>query len=227
MNLLHALTDPGPLLGTVGLLGLLALVFAETGLLVGFFLPGDSLLFVAGLLATQPHGFAPLWVVLGLVPVAAFLGDQVGFTIGRRLGPSVLASRAARLMGPDAIAKAQQFFDTHGARTVFLARFVPVVRTLVPTMAGVAGMSRRTFITYNIAGAIAWGVGMPLIGAVLGGFDVVRLHIDLIVLGIVALSLVPAAAHLITARRTQPRHHVSTANITASTPASTTGSQRA
>ncbi len=130
-------------------------------------------------------------------------------------------------MGPDAIAKAQQFFDTHGARTVFLARFVPVVRTLVPTMAGVAGMSRRTFITYNIAGAIAWGVGMPLIGAVLGGFDVVRLHIDLIVLGIVALSLVPAAAHLITARRTQPRHHVSTANITASTPASTTGSQRA
>lgn len=201
MNLLHLLTDPGTLLGTAGLIGLLALVFAETGLLLGFFFPGDSLLFMAGLLAAQSHGFAPLWLVLLLTPLAAFAGDQTGFTIGRRLGPAVLRRSSVRWMGPGAIEKAQGFFDRYGARTIFLARFIPVVRTLAPTMAGVAGMHRRTFIAYNALGALVWGVGMPLLGALLGQIDVLRNHIDLIVIAIVLVSLLPVGIHLLTMRR--------------------------
>lgn len=201
MNLLHYLTDVGPLLGTVGVVGMVGLVFAETGLLIGFFLPGDSLLFMAGLLAAQTNGFAPLWLVCLLAPIAAFVGDQCGFTIGRRVGPAILRGRTVQRMGPGAVERAQRFFDVHGARTIFLARFVPIVRTLAPTMAGVAGMSRLTFTRWNVAGAVAWGIGMPLVGAALGGFAIVRDHIDIIVIGIVALSLIPVALHLLQARR--------------------------
>lgn len=184
-------TDPGTLITTFGLLGVLAIVFIETGLLVGFFLPGDSLLFTAGVLAAQLHPAVPLWLLLLTVPVAAIAGDQCGFFIGAKAGPAVLERPGARRLGPHHIARAQHYFDNHGTLTVFLARFLAVVRTLTPVLAGASGMRHRIFTTYSVAGSLAWGVGVPLLGYLLGGMAFVRDHIDLVLLVVVVVSMVP------------------------------------
>lgn len=122
--------------GRLGLLGVLGAVFVESGLLVGFFLPGDSLLFTAGVFAAQLQPFAPLWVPVIAIPVAAILGDQVGYLIGRRVGPAVFDSPSATRLGPKQLEQSRRFFDRYGPRTVLLARFVPVARTIAPVMAG-------------------------------------------------------------------------------------------
>lgn len=201
MNLIHALTDTAGLLGSVGLLGMALMVFAESGILAGFFLPGDSLLFMAGLLAVQQGGFAPLWLVCLTAVIAAILGDQMGYVLGRRFGPPIFARGSVRWMGPGALQRAEAFFERYGPRTIVIARFVPIVRTLAPVLAGTAGMRRSVFTRHNVIGAAAWGVGMVLLGAWLGGITLVRDHVDVIVVGIVALSLVPVASHLLAVRR--------------------------
>ncbi|WP_307786612.1 DedA family protein [Rhodococcus sp. KRD197] len=199
--------DPSTLVATFGLIGLLVALFVETGLLIGFFLPGDSLLFTAGVLVAQVDPFVPLWVILVSAPIAAVLGDQCGYMIGRAAGPAVFDRPGAKRLGPTQLARAQSFFDTYGARTVVLARFVPVVRTLAPVMAGASGMRYRTFLVYNIIGGIVWGAGVPTLGYLLGGIPFVRNHIEIILIGVVVLSILPIAVNYLRSRSkaTTPR----------------------
>jgi membrane-associated protein len=185
------LLNPDVLLSTFGLIGLLAAVVIETGLLVGFFLPGDSLLFTAGVIAAQAHPLIPLWVLMLTIPVAAITGDQCGYLIGRAAGPAVFDRPSAKRLGPVQLARAQSFFDRYGARTVLLARFVPVVRTITPVMAGASGMRYRTFTSYNVLGGMAWGLIVPLLGYFLGGIPFVRAHIESILIAVVAISVLP------------------------------------
>ena len=206
-------------LGPVALLVLMGLVFAETGLLVGFFLPGDSLLFAVGVLVAAGALAYPLWLVVLLAAVAAVLGDQVGYLLGRRFGPRVFSRSGSRVLDPRHAERAQAFFAQHGPKAVILARFVPVVRTFTPTVAGVGRMSRRRFTAYNVVGAVAWTTLMVLGGYFLGGVPLVADHIEVVSLVLVALSLVPAGLSWWRERRRaggEPTRRVPTA--TASTP---------
>jgi membrane protein DedA with SNARE-associated domain len=185
-----------PLMAVLGPLAVLLLsgaLFAETGLLAGFFLPGDSLLFAAGVLVAAGAIHVPVWLVALAAFAAAVAGDQVGYLLGRRFGPQVFKRRDSRWLSRNHILRAQRFFDRHGPRAVVLARFVPLVRTLTPAVAGAATMPRRRFTTYNVAGALVWTVGMLLAGYFLGGVPFVAAHIELIAVAVVAASLAPVA----------------------------------
>jgi membrane-associated protein len=191
--------DPDFLIKTFGLVGILAIVFVESALLVGFFLPGDALLFTAGLLSSAGR-LPALPVLLLTIPIAAVIGDQVGYMIGRKTGPAVFNRPGSRFFGHQQVEKAHAYFERYGPRTVVIARFVPIVRTLVPVMAGVAGMRYRTFVTYNVIGAVAWGVGVTTLGHYLGRVDFVRANIELIIVGVVLLSWIPIGIELTRAR---------------------------
>jgi membrane-associated protein len=193
--------SPEYLIG-LGLLALLLVVFVETGLLVGFFLPGDSLLFTAGLLVAEGTFDVPLWLVLVTVPLAAIVGDQVGYTIGRTAGPRVFNRPDSRFFQQEYVDKAYGYFERYGARTIVIARFVPIVRTFAPVVAGVSRMRRRVFTTFNVLGAILWGAGVPTLGYYLGRIAFVRDNVEAIILGIVALSVLPIAVEVLRARRT-------------------------
>jgi membrane-associated protein len=178
-----------------GLVVLGAIVFAESGLLAGFFLPGDSLLFFAGFLASEAGGEhlpALPWVALTCV-VAAILGDQVGYMIGTKLGPALFKRDESRFFHPQNVAKAEAFFAKHGSKTIILARFVPIVRTFVPTVAGASKMHYRTFVTYNVIGGILWGAGVTSLGYFLGEIEAVKNNIELAALAVVAVSVLPIA----------------------------------
>ena len=180
---------------------LLALViFLETGALV-FFLPGDSLLFTAGLLTVTGFITMPVIVLCVLVFLAAFVGDQVGFMIGRRAGPRIFTRPDSRLFRQEYVEKTNAFFVRYGGRAVILARFVPIVRTFAPVAAGVGAMRYRQFVGFNAIGAFAWGTGVTLLGAWLGQLAFVRANIELILVAIVAISVVPIAAQLLRAKR--------------------------
>lgn len=196
--------EPEFLIETFGMLGVLAVVFVESGLLVGFLLPGDSLLFTAGLLSANDV-LPDIWVLLLTIPLAAIAGDQVGYAIGRKSGPAVFSRPDSRFFRREYVEKAEAFFAEHGPRTIIIARFVPIVRTLAPVMAGVGRMPYRTFVTYNVIGGVAWGVGVTLLGYFLGQIQFVHDNIEPIILGIVALSLVPVAHELLRARRAGKR----------------------
>lgn len=189
----HSVTDVEHIVSSFGLIGIALVLFAETGLLIGFFLPGDSLLFVAGLFTGGDNPVFPLWQLLAVAVVFAVIGDQTGYQIGRWAGPPILRSRAARLIGEERIGKAQDFFATRGPHAVILARFVPVIRTIVPVLAGISGMERRRFVPYNIIGGVAWACIIPVAGYFLGGVDFIRAHVDLIIILLVALSVIPLA----------------------------------
>jgi membrane-associated protein len=191
--------SPDALVGA-GLLVLLAVVFVESGLLVGFFLPGDSLLFTAGLLINT-QDVLPLWLVLLTVPLAAIAGDQVGYAIGRSAGPRIFNRPDSRFFQQEYVDKAYAYFERYGARTIVLARFVPIVRTFAPVVAGVSRMRYRTFVTYNIVGGVLWGAGVVLLGYFLGGIAFVADNVEPIILGIVALSVLPIVLELLRARR--------------------------
>jgi membrane-associated protein len=192
--------DPEHLINTFGLIGIMVILFAETGLLVGFFLPGDSLLFTAGLLVAGGL-VAPLWVVLVLLPLAAVLGNLVGYWIGHRAGPAVFNRPDSRLFKAEYVERSRAFFDRNGARTIFLARFVPIVRTFATVMAGASRMDLRRYALYSVIGGIAWAAGVTLLGYWLGQVAVVRDHVELFILGIVAVSLIPVAVEFLRARR--------------------------
>ncbi|MFI8437155.1 DedA family protein [Streptomyces sp. NPDC079020] len=192
--------DPDYLLNTFGLPGLLLIVFAESGLLIGFFLPGDSLLFTTGLLVTTGDLKYPLWLVCTLVALAAIIGDQVGYLFGRKVGPSLFKRPDSRLFKQENVEKAHDFFEKYGPKSLVLARFVPIVRTFTPIIAGVSRMNYRSFITYNIIGGILWGVGVTLLGAMLGKIDFVHAHIELILILIVLISVVPIVIEFLRAR---------------------------
>lgn len=187
--------DPEKLIETFGMLGVLAIVFIESGLLVGFFLPGDSLLFTAGLLSST--GTLPdLWVLLVTIPIAAIAGDQVGYAIGRKAGPAIFNRPESRFFHRENVDRAQEFFDRHGPRTIILARFVPIIRTFAPVVAGVARMNYRTFLTYNIVGGVLWGVGVTTLGYFLGQVDFVKANIEFVLIAIVGVSLIPVFLEL-------------------------------
>lgn len=192
--------DPTHLINTFGLIGMMAILFAECGLLLGFFLPGDSLLFTAGLLVAGGL-VAPLWVLLVALPVAAVLGNLMGWWIGRTAGPAVFDRSDSRFFKARHVERARTFFDRNGARTVVLARFVPVVRTFATVMAGAARMDFRRFALYSVIGGIAWTVGVTLLGFSLGQVALVRNHVELFVLGVVVLSFVPIAIEGLRNRR--------------------------
>ncbi|MFF0555438.1 DedA family protein [Streptomyces sp. NPDC020472] len=201
--------DPDYLIQTFGLIGVLVIVFAESGLLIGFFLPGDSLLFTTGLLVTTNKLDTPLWLVCTLVVVAAVLGDQVGYLFGRKVGPSLFKRPDSKLFKQENVEKAHEFFEKHGPKSLILARFVPIVRTFTPIIAGVSRMNYRSFIIFNLIGGLLWGAGVTLLGSALGKVEFVHKHIELILVGIVLISVVPVVIELLRARsqskKTPPR----------------------
>jgi membrane-associated protein len=194
--------DPQHLISTFGLIGILAMVFAESGLLIGFFLPGDSLLFTTGLLvADGTYLHQPLWLICLLVSVAAVLGDQFGYLFGRRFGPALFRRPDSKLFKQENLTRARSFFDRYGARSIVLARFVPIVRTFTPIVAGASHMHYRTFLIYNVIGGSLWACGVTTLGYFLGQVAFVRSNIELILIGIVVVSVVPVAVEVLRARR--------------------------
>jgi membrane-associated protein len=195
-----------------------AIIFAESGLFFGFFLPGDSLLFLAGFMTSSGadkftsvgqsgealravyDGMPHLFVLLPLFFVAAVLGDQVGYVFGRKVGPALFTREDSRLFKQSHVTKAHDFLEKYGPKTILLARFVPIVRTFAPIVAGVGNMRYRTFITYNLIGGFLWAVGVTSLGAALGNVSVVRDHIEIAIIGIVALSILPMAIELYRSR---------------------------
>ena len=185
-----------------GVLGILAIVFAESGLLIGFFLPGDSLLFTAGFLAQVDILKINIHLLVVLLFVAAVLGDSVGYTFGRRVGRKLFTRPNSRLFKQENIQKAEAFYEKHGGKTIIIARFVPVVRTFAPVVAGVGQMRYRTFLAYNLIGGLLWAGGITYLGYFLGaGFTNLGLDIDHVILPVVAviilLSISPAIIHLL------------------------------
>jgi membrane-associated protein len=202
--------DPQRLIEAVGLLGIFAIVFAESGLLIGFFLPGDSLLFTAGFLASAPDSVSenlhlPLIPLLVGIFAAAVIGDQVGYIIGRRVGPALFRRPQSRFFKRENVDRAEEFFDRYGAKTIVLARFVPIVRTFTPMVAGVSRMNYRVFVTYNFVGGALWTLVVTLLGYFLGQVEVVEKNLELAILAVVAISVAPMVIEILKARREKRR----------------------
>lgn len=192
--------DPNHLISTFGLIGALVVIFAECGLLIGFFLPGDSLLFTLGLLVADDRIHQPLWLVCVLVCIAAVAGNQVGYLIGRQAGPALFNRPDSRLFKQEYVDKTYAFFERHGPRAIILARFVPIVRTFITVIAGVGRMNYRTYSVYSLIGGVLWGAGVTLLGYALGGVAFVRNNIEAILIGIVLLSVIPIGVELLRKR---------------------------
>lgn len=188
-----------PALGPWVLILVCAIVFAETGLLVGFFLPGDSMLFTVGMLIATGTIHIPLWLFCLAIFAFAFAGDQTGYMIGKKSGPAIFKKPDSRFFSQKNVERAHEFFNKYGGRAIVLARFVPVVRTFVPVIAGVAQMSHRTFVLFNLLGAALWGIGVTMLGFWLGQFEWIEHNIDLIFLAIVLVSVIPIGIELIKA----------------------------
>jgi membrane-associated protein len=205
LALLPAAIDPDHLLSSFGLLGLVLIVFAECGLLVGFFLPGDTLLFSAGLLTATGKLDIPLWVSLLLVPLAAIAGNLVGYWIGYKAGPAVFNKPNSRIFRQEYVDRSHDFFEKYGARTIVLARFVPIVRTFATVMAGASRMRFSVYALYSVVGGVLWGGGVLALGYYLGHIsfvrDTIEPLIEPIIIAVVLVSLIPAAVELLRSRR--------------------------
>ncbi len=165
-TLIDFISNPQAIISTFGLLGIIAIVFVETGFFFGFFLPGDSLLFTAGLLASK--GYLPIvWLMFGVF-VAAVLGDNVGYFFGKKVGPSLFVKEDSVIFHKKNIARAQHFYEKYGVRTIILARFLPIVRTFAPIVAGIGNMNYRTFLIYNVVGGLLWTVSVIGLGYAFG-----------------------------------------------------------
>lgn len=188
------------LIKTVGLIGLFLIVFAETGLFLGFFFPGDSLLFVAGLLAAQGL-FSPEALII-TIAIAAITGNMAGYWFGEKVGPKLFDREDSLLFRKQHVYRAQAFYEEHGAKTIALARFIPIVRTFAPIVAGVAKMHYRTFLAYNILGGLVWTAGLVLAGYLFGNLisDVDRYLLP-VILAIIIVSFMPAVWHIVKERR--------------------------
>ena len=200
--------DPEQLLRMLGpyvLVGLCLIIFAECGLLIGFFMPGDSLLFTAGLFVANGLIDTPIWLVCLLLTACAVLGNVVGYYLGYRAGPALFNRPDSRLFKREYVDKTHACFDKYGARAIVLGRFVPIVRTFITAVAGVGRMDRRKYFTYSILGGIGWATGVTLLGFWLGGITFVRNHVELILIGIVAVSFVPIVIEALRARALSQR----------------------
>ena len=179
---------------------LVAIVFTETGLLVGCFLPGDSLLITAGLVAAT--GRFDMVLLNVLVSLAAIAGDSVGYTIGAKAGPKLFSRPKSRLFNPRHVERTREFYARHGSKTIVIARFVPIIRTFAPVVAGVGNMEYRRFLTYNVAGGIGWSVSMTGAGYVLGrAVPNISSYIHVVVVVVIVLSVIPIAIELLRERR--------------------------
>ena len=187
--------DLASLIKTAGYLGLFAIVFAESGLFVGFFLPGDSLLFTAGFLASQ--GVLDIWILAPLTFLAAILGDNFGYAFGKKVGPAIFNKERSLLFHKEYLERSRLFYGEHGGKTIVLARFLPVVRTFAPILAGVGRMHYPTFFFYNVLGAVLWAFGLTSAGYYLGSLvpNPDRYLIP-IVLGIIVVSILPPLWHI-------------------------------
>lgn len=198
-SILHYL-DPHFLIETLGLFGVWAIVFAESGLFFGFFLPGDSLLFSAGLFASQ-GAFSILALAFGAL-IAAIVGDSVGYAFGRKVGPALFSREDSFFFHKDHVRKASEFYARHGKKAIILARFVPIVRTFAPIVAGVGKMDYKTFLAYNVIGGAAWTVSFTLAGYFLGkAVPGIEGYIHWIVIGIILVSVIPIAVEWMRSRR--------------------------
>lgn len=187
--------DLEELIRAVGYLGLFGIIFAETGLLVGFFLPGDSLLFTAGFLASQ--GYLNIALLVLVCFVAAVVGDATGYAFGNRVGRRLFRRPESLLFNPDHLQRAERFFERHGGKAIILARFLPIVRTFIPVVAGIGSMSYPRFLSFNIIGAILWAIGLPLAGYFLGSaIPSVDRYLLPIILVIIIVSVLPTAIHV-------------------------------
>jgi len=183
-----------------GYILLVAIVFTETGLLVGLFLPGDSLLITAGLLAGA--GILNIWWLNGLLIAAAIVGDSTGYAIGARLGPRIFTREKSLLFNPKHVVRTQRFYEKYGSKTIVIARFVPIIRTFAPVLAGVGQMRYRRFVTYNVVGGIGWVASMTGAGYVLGQtVPNISKHMHVLVIVIIVLSCVPIAVEIYRERR--------------------------
>jgi len=204
-DLIHRLGDLPALIQWAGYVGLTAIIFVETGLFFGFFLPGDSLLVTAGLLASQ--GFSLDVYLLGLLlNIAAVLGDNTNYWIGRFMGPKVFTREESLFFRRRHVERAHEFYEKHGAKTIVLARFMPIIRTFAPLVAGVARMSYRTFLTYSVLGGTVWIWSMLFIGYFLGrmvpGIDK---HIEKVIIVVIFLSILPGIISWLRERKAAPR----------------------
>lgn len=197
--------SPNTLLQHAGLPVLALIIFAETGLLIGFFLPGDTLLFAAGIaLAIGQPKLAPLWTFLVVVPIAAIVGNLLGYWLGRRFGPTVFDRPQSRMFKPEYVDRSRAFFDRWGPAAVVLARFVPIVRTVVSVMAGVSRMRFSLYLLASVIGGILWTDGVLLLGHQLGKIRFVQEnkgYVDYAVLAVVIIGLIPVLVHYLQTRR--------------------------
>lgn len=188
------------LIKTAGYIGIFAIIFAESGLFIGFFLPGDSLLFTAGFLASQ--GFLNIWLLMGLTFIGAVLGDSVGYWFGKKTGNKIFTKEDSFLFKKDNIRKSEEFFKKHGAKAIVLARFVPIVRTFTPILAGVGTMHYKKFLSFNIIGGALWTIGVSLLGYFLGNLiPNIDKYLLPIILLIIVVSVSPNIVHLIKSRK--------------------------
>ncbi|ANJ08730.1 DedA family protein [Streptomyces parvulus] len=196
--------SPDYLIETFSLPGILLIVFAESGLFA--FLPGDSLLFTAGLFVAQGEYISqPLWLVCTLIVLAAVIGDQVGYMIGKFFGPRLFSRPNSKLFKQENLEKAHEFMEKYGPKAIVLARFVPIVRTFAPIVAGAGRMKYRTFLTYNVIGGVAWGTGVTLAGYWLGQIEFIRTNVEAILVLIVVVSVVPIAIEYLRERKKKKR----------------------
>jgi len=207
LDFLHSLTDPERLIqllstlltGWLGYGVLFALVFAETGMLVGFFLPGDSLLFTVGVVCGAGH--LNIVLVNVLLISAAMLGDAAGYMIGRGTGPHIFNRPDSVIFRREHLQRTHEFYEKHGGRTMIYAHFIPIIRTFAAFVAGVGRMNLVRFLSYDIFGVTGWVIAMTLLGYTLGNVTFVRHNFEKVILGIIALSLIPAAFEVLKARR--------------------------
>jgi membrane-associated protein len=196
--------------GIYALIGVCAIVFIETGLLIGFFLPGDSLLFVTGLMISTgdvvfPVGDemlpVPIWFACAAISISAWLGDQTGYWIGRKAGPAIFNKTDSKFFSQKNVSRTNSFFEKYGSKAIILAHFVPVMRTFVPVAAGIGQMNYKRFLKYNIYGVIAWGTMVTLLGYWLGKIPFVADHVEYFTIAFVVLSTIPIAMEVVKTRR--------------------------
>ncbi len=203
-SFIHSITNPQAIISSFGLAGVIAIIFLETGFFFGFFFPGDSLLFTAGLLASQGY-MSIAWLFIGCF-VAAVIGDSVGYAFGKKVGPALFTRDNSLLFNKEHIARAQHFYEKYGAKTIIFARFVPVVRTFAPIVAGIGSMTYKTFITYNVVGGLLWTLLLTGLGYGFGS-TLTRMGIDPdkyllpVIIAIIIISILPAVIEVLKKKR--------------------------
>ncbi|WP_425564567.1 DedA family protein [Saccharopolyspora halophila] len=197
----HIVTSLGPF----AMIGVSLIIFAECGLLIGFFLPGDSLLFVTGLMIASGAISTPVWAACLILTICAFVGNVTGYWIGRKAGPALFNKPDSKLFKKEHVDKTHEFFEKYGARAVILARFVPIVRTFITAVAGVGQMDQRKFFSFSAIGGVLWICSMTLMGFFLGNIPWIKNNIEAMAIIIVIISVVPIAVEYIKGRREKAR----------------------